>query len=45
MRGIASAAGVQLALLSYYFRSKQGLYRAVFQRRIDPISRDAARAA
>ncbi len=38
MRSLAAAAGVQLALLSYYFRSKEGLYRAVFQRRIDPIS-------
>jgi AcrR family transcriptional regulator len=37
-RSIASAAKVQLALLSYYFRSKLGLYRAVFERRITPIS-------
>jgi len=37
-RRIAAAANVQLALLSYYFGSKLGLYRAVFQRRIDPIS-------
>jgi AcrR family transcriptional regulator len=38
MREIASAAGVQLALISYYFRTKEGLYRAVFQRRIAPVS-------
>ncbi len=38
MREIASGAGVQLALISYYFRTKEGLYRAVFHRRIDPIS-------
>ena len=38
VRSIASAAHVQLALLSYYFRSKLGLYRAVFHRRIEPIS-------
>lgn len=37
-RRIAAAAHVQLALLSYYFHSKLGLYRAVFQRRIEPIS-------
>jgi AcrR family transcriptional regulator len=40
MRQIASAAGVQLALISYYFRGKEGLYRAVFHRRIDQISRE-----
>lgn len=40
IRQVASAAGVQLALISYYFRSKEGLYRAVFHRRIDPISRE-----
>ena len=34
VRSIAAAAKVQLALLSYYFQSKLGLYRAVFQRRI-----------
>jgi AcrR family transcriptional regulator len=38
VRSIASAAHVQLALLSYYFHSKLGLYRSVFQRRIEPIS-------
>jgi AcrR family transcriptional regulator len=40
MREIAAAAGVQLALISYYFRSKEGLYRSVFHRRIDPISNE-----
>jgi AcrR family transcriptional regulator len=38
MREIASAAGVQLAMISYHFRTKEGLYRAVFQRRVDPIT-------
>jgi AcrR family transcriptional regulator len=38
MRGLAAAAGVQLALLSYYFGNKLGIYRAVFERRIDPLS-------
>jgi AcrR family transcriptional regulator len=37
-RALAAAAGVQLALLSYYFRNKLGIYRAVFERRIKPIS-------
>lgn len=43
VRQIAAAARVQLALLTYYFGTKQGLYRAVFERRIAPIS--AARRA
>ncbi len=43
VRQIAAAARVPLALLTYYFGNKQGLYRAVFQRRIEPIS--AARRA
>lgn len=43
VRQIAAAADVQLALLTYYFGTKDGLYRAVFERRIAPIS--AARRA
>lgn len=38
VRSIATAGNVQLALLTYYFQSKLGLYRAVFQRRIEPVS-------
>jgi AcrR family transcriptional regulator len=38
MRGLAADAGVQLALLSYYFGNKPGIYRAVFERRIKPLS-------
>lgn len=38
VRDLGAAAGVQIALISYYFKSKEGLYRAVFQRRIEPVS-------
>jgi AcrR family transcriptional regulator len=38
MRALAAGAGVQLALLSYYFGNKLGIYRAVFERRIGPLS-------
>jgi AcrR family transcriptional regulator len=38
MRALAAGAGVQLALLSYYFGNKLGIYRAVFERRISPLS-------
>ncbi len=38
MRALAASAGVQLALLSYYFGNKLGIYRAVFERRINPLS-------
>ena len=33
MRQLAEAAGVPLALVSYHFGSKEGVYRAVFERR------------
>lgn len=38
VRDIGAAAKVQIALISYYFKNKEGLYRAVFQRRIEPVS-------
>jgi AcrR family transcriptional regulator len=38
MRDIALTAGAPLALANYHFGSKDGLYRAVFRRRIEPIS-------
>lgn len=38
MRDIALASQAPLALANYHFGSKDGLYRAVFERRIEPIS-------
>ena len=37
IRQIAIAAGVPVALLGYHFGSKEGLYRAVFDRRVPTI--------
>jgi AcrR family transcriptional regulator len=37
IRQIGLAAGVPLALLGYHFGSKEGLYRAVFDRRVPTI--------
>ncbi|WP_423146436.1 TetR/AcrR family transcriptional regulator [Rubrolithibacter danxiaensis] len=36
-RAIAAAAGVNMAMLNYYFGSKTGLYQAVLERRIQPF--------
>jgi AcrR family transcriptional regulator len=38
VRDIGAAAKAQIALISYYFKNKEGLYRAIFQRRIEPVS-------
>lgn len=39
MREIAQAAGVAQALLHYHFRTKEGLFEAMFQRRSGAINR------
>jgi len=39
IRDVAQAAGVPLALVSYHFKSKLGLYRAVFQRRLAEVGK------
>ncbi|WP_164738514.1 TetR/AcrR family transcriptional regulator [Aquabacter cavernae] len=38
MRTITGAAGVNLAAAHYHFQSKEGLYRAVFARRVGPMN-------
>lgn len=38
LRAITSAAGVNLAAAHYYFGSKQGLFKAVFCRCVEPIN-------
>ena len=38
LRMITGSAGVNIAAANYYFRSKEGLFRAVFARRVGPMS-------
>ena len=38
-RNIARAAGTNIALISYYFGSKQALYREIFLNRLEEMSR------
>jgi len=40
LRAITAAAGVNLAAVNYYFRSKEGLIQAVLTRRLEPINRE-----
>ncbi len=48
IRQIGAAADAQIALINYHFGTKDKLYRAVFENRINPVSerrRDALRGA
>lgn len=40
LREVAREAGVDTALLHYYFESKRGLFDAVFLRRAEPLNRE-----
>ncbi len=40
MRAITHAAGANLAAVHYHFGSKEGLVRAVFGRRLEPLNRE-----
>ena len=40
LRAITQGAEVNLAAVNYHFGSKAGLYRAIFERRLEPINRE-----
>jgi AcrR family transcriptional regulator len=43
LRVITTRAGVNIGAANYYFRSKEGLFRAVFARRVGPMSAERQR--
>jgi AcrR family transcriptional regulator len=43
LRVITASAGVNIGAANYYFRSKEGLFRAVFARRVGPMSAERQR--
>lgn len=43
MRDVTRLAGTNLASVNYHFRSKEGLIRAVFQRRLGPLNLERVR--
>src|SRR5580698_11637361 len=43
VRDIANAAGVNSALVGYYFRGKEGLLAEVYTRHCEPLKRERAR--
>lgn len=45
VRDIATAAGVNLAIIHYYFGNKEGLYRAIFERKVSEVHSLLAEAA
>jgi AcrR family transcriptional regulator len=45
VRDIATAAGMNLAMIHYYFGNKEGLYRAIFEEKVFAVQRLLADAA
>src|SRR5689334_11422948 len=45
VRDIATGAGLNLAMIHYYFGNKEGLYRAIFEEKVSTVQRLLADAA